>query len=294
MSGIPAFVWLALLGAFLQGFAFALSRQLLVYSDNRMQVAFYSLLAPATLAFLFAPTTDLSGMTRAPGLILGFGASVAGSQLLLMEAMKRADASFVTPLLGLKVFFVTIAAALLWQETHGPLVYVGAVGTFVSLFFLNDATFRAAPVSLLFTLAAALLFGCNDIFVMLMLQAGFTVQELVVYSMLAPLLILGPLGMIQSRGSFGMSWRYFRALSGYGLVQIGALLALTGAFAIGRQVTLVVIIQNLRGVFGLLAVYLLAIAGLQGIERLTRRQYLIRAFGSMLMAISVTLAIVGS
>ena len=294
MTMPEAFVWLALLGALLQGFAFALSRQLLVYSNNRMQVAFYSLLAPAILAVLLAPTTGLAGIGRAPGLILAFGASVAGSQLLLMEAMKRADASFVTPLLGLKVFFVALVAALLFQETYGPLVYVGAVGTFVSLFFLNDATFKAPPVGLLFTLSAALLFGCNDIFVMLMLRAGFSVQELVVYSMLAPLLILGPLGMIQSRGSFGMNWPYFRALLGYGLVQVGALLALTAAFSWGMKVTLVAIIQNLRGVFGLLAVYLFALAGLRGIERLTRRQYLTRAVGSLLMAGSVTLAILGS
>jgi hypothetical protein len=138
-----------------------------------------------------------------------------------------------------------------------------------------------------------MLFGCNDIFVMLMLRAGFTIRELVVYSMLAPLLILGPLGMIQSRGSLGMNRRYFRALLIYGLVQIGALITLTQAFALGRQATLVVIIQNLRGVFGLLAVYVLAMAGLRGIERLDRRQYLARAVGSVLMAASVMLAIVG-
>lgn len=293
MSGVPAFAWFALAGAFLQGFAFALSRQLLVYSDNRVQVAFYSLLAPAVLALALAPTTDLAGIGRAPGLILGFGVSVAGSQLLLMEAMKRADASFVTPLLGLKVFVVAVAAALLWQETHGPLVYVGAVGTFVGLFFLNDATFRARPVALLFTLTAAVLFGCNDIFVMLMLRAGFSIRELVVYSMLAPLLILGPLGMIQSRGALGMNRRCCRALLIYGLVQIGALIAITQAFALGRQATLVVIIQNLRGVFGLLAVYVLAVAGLKGIERLDGRQYLTRTVGSILMAASVMLAIAG-
>ncbi|MEL0083746.1 MAG: EamA family transporter [Gammaproteobacteria bacterium] len=285
------YVWAALAGAVLQGFAFAMSRQLLVYSTNRFQVAFYSMLVTNLLALIAVPFFNIRGIGPAPQFIIGFSITVAASQILLMEAMKRADASFVVPMLGLKVFVVALVSSLIWGETYSSLVYLGAFGTLLSLYFLNDGKLRAPPLATLLVLLAAAAFAGNDLFLMSMIRSGYNLGEVTLFSLLGPLLILGPIGMIQTRGALNLNWRYSRALLLYGLFQIASILALIFAFELSRKVTMIVIIQNSRALFALLAVWLFARAGFSGIESLHGHQYRSRLIGAAIMVVSLALAV---
>jgi len=285
------YIWAALAGALLQGFSFAMSRQLLVYSDNRFQIAFYSMLVTVMLAMFALPFFDIRGIGPAPHYIVGFSISVALSQIMLMEAMKRADASFVVPMLGLKIFGVALLSSIFWQETYSSLVYVGALGTLVSLYFLNDGKLSASPVAIAFVLLAACAFAGNDMFLMSMIRSGYNMGEVVMFSLFGPLLILGPLAMLQSRGALNLNWRYSRALLLCGVFQITSIFALILAFELSRKVTLIAIVQNSRSVFALLAVWVFARFGFSGVEKLVGHQYRSRLIGAVIMMASLGLAV---
>lgn len=285
------YIWAALAGALLQGFSFAMSRQLLVYSANPMQIAFYSMLVTAFLAMFAMPFFDIRGLGSAPEFIIGFSVSVALSQILLMEAMKRAHASFVVPMLGLKIFGVALMSSIFWNETYSSLVYVGAFGTLVSLYFLNDGKLSAPPMAMVMVILASFAFAGNDMFLMSMIRSGYNLGEVTVYSLLGPLLILGPVGMVRARGVHNLSWRFGRALGFYGLLQISSIFALIWAFELSRKVTLIAIVQNSRSVFALLAVWIFARIGFSGVESLSGSQYRSRLIGAVIMMASLTLAV---
>jgi hypothetical protein len=63
------------------------------------------------------------------------------------------------------------------------------------------------------------------------------------------------------------------------------------SFALAKVATMVNIVQSARGLFAVGAVWLITRAGLEGMEQLTRRQYLLRACGAGLMTLSITAAI---
>jgi len=285
------YIWAALAGALLQGFSFAMSRQLLVYSDSRFQIAFYSMLVTVMLAMFALPFFEIRGIGPAPEYIVGFSISVALSQIMLMEAMKRADASFVVPMLGVKIFGVALLSSIFWQETYSSLVYVGGLGTLTSLYFLNDGKLSASPVAITFVLLAAAAFTGNDIFLMSMIRSGYNLGEVTLFSLLGPLLILGPLALLQTRGALNLNWRYSRALLLYGLFQITSILALVWAFELSRKVTLIAILQNSRSVFALLAVWVFARFGFSGVESLQGHQYRSRLIGAVIMMASLGLAL---
>ena len=285
------YIGAALLGALLQGFAFAMSRQLLVYSHDRTQIVFYGMVVTVLMALLALPFMNIRGLGSAPELIVGFSITVVLSQILLMEAMKRADASFVVPMLGLKIFVVALVSALIWQETYNGLVYLGAVGTLISLYFLNDGKLQAPAMAVIFVLLAAVAYAGNDLFLMSMIRSGYNLGEVTIYSLVGPLLLLGPVAMLKSKGAHNLNWPYSRALLLFGFFQITSIFALIWAFELSRQVTMVTIVQNSRAIFALLAVWLLGRVGFSGVEQLSGSQYRSRLIGAMIMMISLGLAI---
>ncbi|MBL4621545.1 MAG: EamA family transporter [Immundisolibacteraceae bacterium] len=285
------YIWAALLGALLQGFAFAMARQLLVYSNDRTQIVFYGMLVTVLMALTALPFMDIRGIGPAPELIVGFSITVVLSQILLMESMKRADASFVVPMLGVKIFVVALVSALIWQETYSGLVYLGAIGTLISLYFLNDGKLQAPAMAVVFVLLAAVAYAGNDLFLMSMIRSGYNLGEVTIFSLVGPLLLLGPIAIIKSKGSHNLNWRYSRALLLFGFFQITSIFALIWAFELSRQVTMVTIVQNSRAIFALLAVWLFGRFGFSGVEQLTGSQYRSRLIGAMIMMVSLGLAI---
>jgi hypothetical protein len=66
------------------------------------------------------------------------------------------------------------------------------------------------------------------------------------------------------------------------------------SFALAKVATMVNIVQSARGLFAVGVVWLITRAGLEGMEQLSRRQYVMRACGAALMTLSITLAIVAN
>lgn len=291
---MPGYLWLALAGSALHGFSFAWSRQLVGYASNRLKIAFYTLLSCTVLAAAAAPFVGFGGLMKAPQYIAGMTVSIIISQALLMEALRRADASFVVPMLGIKIFVVAVMTAWLFGEIYGPLVYLAAAGAFGSLFLLNDARLRTSAGGLLCVIGASAAFACNDIFLMLQLRAGYTPGEVFIYSFLGPALVLVPLSVWLLRGEWGVSPPLLRGLAIYALVHIAGVVLLMLAFDIGRRATMINIVQNARGLFSIAVVYALARFGLSGFERLSRRQLRLRVSGALLMSGSLALAVLAA
>src|SRR5690606_33931894 len=101
------------------------------------------------------PWAGMDIVTAMPGTLLGIGLCVVAGQVFFILALRHGDASFVVPMLGLKLFAVAGFSALWLGETYAPLVYLGAAGAFASLFLLSDGTLRGSLRSALLVTAAA-------------------------------------------------------------------------------------------------------------------------------------------
>lgn len=285
---------LALFSAFVQGFSFAFARQLTTYSQNRIKLAFYSLFAFAFPGLLLAPSLDFDMLFAHPLLPILDGVVITIGQVSLMEAMKRAQASFVVPMMGLKIFWVAALSALFLGQVYSPLIYVAAAGVFASLFFLTDGTLKGSLPGLFFVSITTLGFGGNDIIILMMLERGFHPLDAFIYSLGMPLLFLGPLSFLLFRNDWKPSRPFVRALGLYGVLQAISIISLVVAMNIAREATVINIIQGARGLFSILAVYVFARLELSGFERITAQQYRKRVIGAAIMMISLTLAILAS
>ncbi len=186
---------------------------------------------------------------------------------------------------------VALVSSILWAETYNGLVYVGALGTLVSLYYLNDGKLHGPPLAVIIVLLNAVAFAGNDLFLMGMIRSGYNLGEVTLYSLFGPLLLLGPLGMWQARGTFELNWRFSRALLLYGFFQITSIFALIWAFELSRMVTMVAIIQSSRALFALLAVWLFARFEFSGMETINRSQYRSRLIGAVIMTVSLAVAL---
>ncbi|MEC9340211.1 MAG: EamA family transporter [Pseudomonadota bacterium] len=285
------YVLLALLAASFQAFSSVYSKRLHAYTDNPLKVAVYSMFGCAAITSLLLPFVNLSHITLAPGLLALMCGAVVCGHLLFISAVRAGDASFVVPMMGVKMFIVAGLAALLLGETYGPLVYLGAGGAFVGMFFLNDGTLRAPVKAVLLVLGTMSFFGLTDVLLILLLQAGYTALEVMVFMFVLPSLALMPFAAYQFRGDWRISKDFAGSLSLFGLFQMLGGFCLMIAFALSHKATMVNIIQSARGLFAIGVVYLITRSGMAGFETLNRKQYLSRLFGAALMSGSIVLAV---
>lgn len=281
----------ALAASVLHAFSSVYSKRLHGHGQTPLKVAFYSLFGCAAVSLLAAPWVPPPDLSRAPGLVLIMGAAVAAGHMCFISAVQAGDASFVVPMLGLKVFFVAVISALLIGEVYGPLVYLGGVGAVVGMFLLGDGRLRATARPLALVLAATLLFGLTDVLLIFLFRAGYTPVEVMVYMFVLSALILLPAAVVLLRGNYRMPWPFARSLVTFATFQLLGGVCLMTAFALSQQPTMVNIVQSARGLFAVLLVYGLGRAGLGGLERLSRHQYRRRIAGALLMTGSVALAV---
>ncbi|MEL0083745.1 MAG: EamA family transporter [Gammaproteobacteria bacterium] len=291
MSLLPSYVWLTLAASLLHAFSFAYSKQFLVHSHNRVKLAFYSQYSVGLFGMLLLPFVGVGNFVDNLGLIITMAVFVMVGQVTYLNALRHGDTSFVVPMLGLKMFFVAGISALLLNETYGPLVYLGAIGVFVSLFFLNDGKLRGSLRALLWVLITCLMFGAADVTVMALLQNGIQGFQIAAYIFAIPTLIMMPLSPVIFKNDWQVSGPLAKTLAIYGVVHLGGITLLMLAFMQSQQVTLINILQSSRGLLSIGVIYLMARIGFSEIETLTRRQLMIRSFGGLLMFASLTVAV---
>lgn len=291
MSLLPSYVWLTLAASLLHAFSFAYSKQFLAHSHNRVKLAFYSQYSVGLFGMLLLPFVGVGNFVDNLGLIITMAVFVMVGQVTYLNALRHGDTSFVVPMLGLKMFFVAGISALLLNETYGPLVYLGAIGVFVSLFFLNDGKLRGSLRALLWVLITCLMFGAADVTVMALLQNGIQGFQIAAYIFAIPTLIMMPLSPVIFKNDWQVSGPLAKTLAIYGVVHLGGITLLMLAFMQSQQVTLINILQSSRGLLSIGVIYLMARIGFSEIETLTRRQLMIRSFGGLLMFASLTVAV---
>ena len=292
MSQIPSYVWLTLAASLLHAFTFAYSKQFLAHSQNRVKLAFYSQYAVGLLGMLLLPFVGVDNFIDNIGLIVTMGVFVMIGQVAYLNALRHGDASFVVPMLGLKMFVVAGFSAFIFSETYGPMVYLGAFGVFVSLFFLNDGKLHGSSRALLFVLLTCLMFGAADITVMALLRNGVQGFQIAAYVFAIPTMVMMPLSPILFKNDWKVSAPLAKTLAIYGSVHLCGVVLLMLAFVQSQQVTLINILQSSRGLMSIGVIYLMARIGFSEIEHLTHRQLTIRGFGGALMFGSLVLAVV--
>ena len=288
---MPSYVLLTLAAAWLHAVSFTLAKQLWVHSRDPFQISILSQLACGLLAALALPWAGFGALTQIPGTLVAIGLTVIAGQVFFILALRHGDASFVVPMLGLKLFAVAGFSALWLAETYEPLVYLGAAGAFASLFLLSDGKLRGSLRSALFVTAAAVLYGITDVLLVRAIRAGITPLEIGVYSLLVPPLLTLPLTAALLPGRWRVSPAFSRALGRYAIVQIAGMVFLMLAFGLAGKATIVNIVQTSRGLWVLAVVYVMGRMGLAGVERLTGAQYRSRALGALLLTGSLALAV---
>ncbi|MBL4621546.1 MAG: EamA family transporter [Immundisolibacteraceae bacterium] len=292
MTTIPLYIWLTLLSCVLHAFSFTYSKQFLVHSDNRLKLAFYSQFAVGILGFCFLPFVGIDSFFDNIGLICLMGICVMVGQVAYMNALRFGDASFVVPMLGLKMFVVAGLSATLLSETYGTLVYVGAFGVFVSLFFLNDGKLTGSSKALMFVMITCVMFGCADVIVMSLLKNGVNGFQIAAFVFAIPTLVLLPISPILFKNDWKITPALAKTLMIYAVIHLIGVTLLMVAFKLSQQVTIINIVQSARGLVSIGVVYVMARMGFSGIEKLTRRQLTYRGFGGLLMFLSLGLAVV--
>lgn len=285
------FIWLTLASAVFHAFSFTWTRRLLIYSQSRIKVAFYSQFTIGVFTTLLLPFIGLDNFMVEPVYPLVMGVCVILGQILHMEAMRRGDATFVVPMLSIKIFGVSILSAIFLGEVYGPLVYLGGFGAFIGVFFLNNGTFKGSMGATLLIITASLLFSVADTLIILAIRKGYSAIELAIYIFTIPTLILAPLSVFIFPNDWKISKPFFSSLMIYAFTHLAGVGLLMYAFMLSEQITMVNIIQSVRGVFSIGVVYLMGRLGMLGVERLTGKQIKNRLLGSFIMCASLTLAV---
>jgi drug/metabolite transporter (DMT)-like permease len=285
------FLLFALGAALVHALSSVYAKGLHAHAQSPLKVAFYSLFGCAAVSLAGLPAVDVAGIGRAPLLLLAMACTVAAGHLSFIAALRAGDASFVVPLLGLKVFFVAGLSAWFLGERYGPLVYAGAAGAVTGMFLLGDGRLRAPGRALALVALTTFLFALTDVLLIHIFRAGYGPVEVMVYMFVLPTLLLAPAAAWLLRHDWQVPAAFGRSLARYATLQMGGGVLLMAAFALSHQATMVNIVQSVRGLFAVGLVYLVTRAGALGYERLARRQYLTRTVGAALMTGSVALAV---
>ena len=288
------YIPVALLAALIHAFSSVYSKRLYVLADRPQQVAFYSLFSTGLLCGALMPFVHFRDPSGAWLDLLGAGGCFALGYVALLRAIRIGDASFVVPLIGLKIFFIAGLSALFLAETYGPLVYAGGIGAMAGMFLLGDGKLHGNPRALALMLFTTFCYALTDIFLVRLFRAGFGTLEVMIYLFVVSALLLVPVAAVTLKGRLRINRRFAGGLLVYGSVQLLGGVFLMLSFALAKVATMVNIVQSARGLFAVGMVWLITRAGLEGMERLSRRQYLLRACGAGLMTLSISLAILAN
>ena len=282
---------LGLVATAIHGFSTVYSKRLYDLAPHPAQVAFFCLFATGAVSLVLLPWVEFSDPRGHWLDIILVGAPFALGHYAFVLANRYGDASFVVPMMGFKVFFVALFAAIWLGEHYNPWVYIGAGGAVAGLFFLNDGRLSATLAALLLVLANCILYALTDVFLVRLFRAGFNALEVMVYLFAGGALFMVPIALWVLRGRWQMTRPFARGLAVFGLSQGGGGVLLMFAFAVAQKATLVNIIQSSRGVFAVLAVFVISRIGIRGLEVLDRGQYLSRGIGAIMIAASITVAL---
>ncbi len=247
------------------------------------------------LLWVFIPARFPSPEAWPPLLISA--ATCVAAYLFLYSALHCGDVSSVMPIMGSKVIFAGLLAIPMLGEKHTWQVYVAALLVAASIGILsyspsqgNRRRFPLRPVALM--TGCAVVFGFTDIYIKRTLVHLDSYNFMIYYNFIVGVLALGVIPYLRKKGMplllKGTDLRL-------GLFSAAALVTATLLFTVMLKMSSGVVIPNIlqatRGIFIVLITAALTYRGSAVLETQTRRVYLLRLLASLLIVVSIWIAL---
>lgn len=217
--------------------------------------------------------------------------------LFLYSALHRGDASSVMPIMGSKVIFAGLLAIPMLGEKHNWQVYIAAVLVAVAIGILSyspsksgSSRFPLKPIALM--AACSIIFGFTDIFIKRALFYVDSYNFMIYYNFIVGLFSLCVIPCIRKKKVPLVLKGLDLQLSIYSAVSV---VAATLLFVILLEMSSGVVIPNIlqatRGIFIVLISAVLTHRGITILETQSRRVYVLRLAASILIVISIWIAL---
>jgi drug/metabolite transporter (DMT)-like permease len=212
-------------------------------------------------------------------------------QLAFFMALKRTDASRLSPLLAFKIVFLAVLSSIL---LHQPLVAVQWIGVFLCIlaaFLLNNTGGKLPWRSFLSILAACLFYSLSDMNIKILINrlSSLGAMHAIFFSVCYSYLFCGLIGLVFLPWVRGCSWNNLVYSSPFALSWLIAMFFLFASFAI-VGVVFGNILQSTRGIFSIVIGAGLAKMGWEHIEqRTSRRVFIRRLAAAVVMCIAILL-----
>lgn len=247
------------------------------------------------LLWVFIPARFPSPEAWPPLLISA--ATCVAAYLFLYSALHCGDVSSVMPIMGSKVIFAGLLAIPMLGEKHTWQVYVAALLVAASIGILsyspsqgNRRRFPLRPVALM--TGCAVVFGFTDIYIKRTLVHLDSYNFMIYYNFIVGVLALGVIPYLRKKG---MPLRLRGTDLRLGLFSAAALVTATLLFTVMLKMSSGVVIPNIlqatRGIFIVLITAALTYRGSAVLETQTRRVYLLRLLASLLIVVSIWIAL---
>lgn len=247
------------------------------------------------LLWVFIPARFPSPEAWPPLLISA--ATCVAAYLFLYSALHCGDVSSVMPIMGSKVIFAGLLAIPMLGEKHTWQVYVAALLVAASIGILsyspsqgNRRRFPLQPVALM--TGCAVVFGFTDIYIKRTLVHLDSYNFMIYYNFIVGVLALGVIPYLRKKG---MPLRLRGTDLRLGLFSAAALVTATLLFTVMLKMSSGVVVPNIlqatRGIFIVLITAALTYRGSAVLETQTRRVYLLRLLASLLIVVSIWIAL---
>lgn len=255
-----------------------------------------ALLTP--LLWLFIPPRLPSSEAWAPLLISCVACMAA--YLFLYMALHCGDVSSVMPIMGSKVIFAGLFAIPMLDEKHHWPVYIAAVLVAISIAMLGyspskngSSRFPLKPILLM--ALCCVIFGFTDISIKLSLAYLDSFNFMVYYNLIIGVFSLCFIPYAVKRERSPVLRGGDLRLCGYAAVSLlTATLLFTVMLRMSSGVVIPNILQSTRGIFIVLISAILTNRGSTLLETQSRKVYLLRLAASMLIGISIWIALAAS
>lgn len=229
--------------------------------------------------------------------------------IFMMASFARDDASVVGPVLGLKVIFLALLESLMYGKSVGIGVWLGAVVSVIGITLISQTDeWSLHPRDLLrpgvlLMAICALTFSVSDLFLKQAINHwygqswGVTVYIVSLMGMLSALIIFGAarlpaLHTLELRAA--TRWTVVHPMR-WALLISGVMLFLYQylfftAFSLGKQLTLINIIYNTRGLLLVVLMAVLVLGRGSKVEHAGWRAYVYRVSGAVLTLGAIVLA----
>ncbi len=217
--------------------------------------------------------------------------------LFLYTALHCGDVSSVMPVMGSKVIFSGLLAIPLLHEKHNWQVYIAAVLVAIAIAILSyspsrggSGKFALKPIVLM--TVCCVIFGITDILIKSSLAYLDSYNFMIYYNVIGGILSLCVIPYIKKKKvPFALKGADLQ-LSFYSAVSlVAATLLFTVMLKMSSGVVIPNILQSTRGIFIVLISAVLTHRGSTMLETQTRKVYLLRLAASVLIVVSIWIAL---